>query len=126
MKRHTTPTYCCAMMTENLTNKCDTHKNRDECPDALLSVYSKGEIGLMIHDGSDSYIQINHCPWCGLLIKPREKLVDVTIDIDDTTWVLLAKEAHAKNITINEVVVQILQDYIDSKEAKPKKAKKKR
>jgi hypothetical protein len=40
------------------------------------------------------------------------KMVDIPIDINDDVFLMLAKQAHEKNITINERFVEILQEYV--------------
>ena len=61
-KRH----YCCDTFAYHATFKSDTCASPFACPDTLL-IYNpkKKTYGLIIHDGGESYIQINHCPWCG-------------------------------------------------------------
>ncbi len=57
--------YCClkmayyvSMATKNLLKKDD--------PDIVINFYSKEKkYGLPIHDGGNSYIKIDYCPWCG-------------------------------------------------------------
>ena len=59
--------HCCEMMRSNAEKECtDGCKCRFECPDCLISFNDKsGEYGIIIHDGTHSYIKITHCPWCG-------------------------------------------------------------
>lgn len=42
-----------------------------------------------------------------------EKYETVEIDIPDDVFMELAKAAHEKNITLNELVCQILREYVD-------------
>jgi len=42
----------------------------------------------------------------------KEKLVDIEVDLDDDTFLKLAKEAHNQNITFNQLCVNYLEDYI--------------
>lgn len=44
-----------------------------------------------------------------------DNLVEVEIDIPDDVFMELAKAAHEKNITLNELCCQILQEYVDGK-----------
>jgi len=39
--------------------------------------------------------------------------IDVTDDITDDQFLILAKAAHEKNITFNQYVNQVLKEYID-------------
>lgn len=58
--------YCCDMMQYFMQNKCNIHNNRFECPDCIIDYNEKEkEYGIIIHDGGQSYIRINFCPWCG-------------------------------------------------------------
>jgi hypothetical protein len=59
-------------MDQDLNQKCNQHKNRYDCPDALIAV-NRGEYGLIIHDGGPSYIVINFCPWCGTKYQPTRR-----------------------------------------------------
>jgi hypothetical protein len=63
--------HCCDRMDQDLNQKGNQHKNRYDCPDALI-VVNRGEYGLIIHDGGQSYIAINFCPWCGTKLPPNE------------------------------------------------------
>lgn len=59
-------THCCEMMQSNSTFSCDTCSNEFECPDSLVYYNSKVRTyGIIIHDGGESVISINYCPWCG-------------------------------------------------------------
>lgn len=55
--------YCCDAM-----NNFAGQENEEiyHNPDMLIVYTSKfNEYGLIIHDGGESSIQINYCPWCG-------------------------------------------------------------
>lgn len=41
-----------------------------------------------------------------------EKLVDVEIDLDDSTFLSIAKMAHEKDITFNEMITQIIEEKL--------------
>jgi hypothetical protein len=57
---------CCLMMAHNLdAQKCPQHPDPFDCPDALLARMEDGKLGLIIHDGGRSVVQIKFCPWCG-------------------------------------------------------------
>ncbi len=57
---------CCETMKYHLDFKCDIHKDRFLCADAILYKSGKNKkIGIIIHDGGSSYIEIEFCPWCG-------------------------------------------------------------
>lgn len=59
------PKYCCDMMKEDLTRYCDKCTTRFECPDCLIYKTKDGGYGIIIHDGTESWITIKYCPWCG-------------------------------------------------------------
>jgi hypothetical protein len=58
--------HCCASMVDALHFDCDKHPDPFACPDSLL-IYNDvmNEYGLIIHDGTTSYVLIDRCPWCG-------------------------------------------------------------
>jgi hypothetical protein len=66
-------TYCCKRMDEHLHRKCKLHRNRYDCPDALIAV-SRGKYSLIIHDGGQLGIEINYCPWCGAKLGDKSPL----------------------------------------------------
>jgi hypothetical protein len=45
----------------------------------------------------------------------NDNLVDVQVDLSEDTILKLAMEAHKQNITLNDLCINILQDYIDGK-----------
>jgi hypothetical protein len=54
------------MMASNVTNTCDLHPDRRDCPDCLIDHWpASNRYGIMIHDGGGSVIAIAYCPWCG-------------------------------------------------------------
>jgi hypothetical protein len=58
--------HCCTMMKTNVEQRCDMHPDPFDCVDHL--VYFSEELleyGLIIHDGTTSYIALAYCPWCG-------------------------------------------------------------
>ncbi|MDF9825863.1 hypothetical protein M2475_002231 [Breznakia sp. PF5-3] len=56
---------CCDQMIKILNFECK-EKTLFECPDALIYYNEKfDEYGIIIHDGEESYIKIDYCPWCG-------------------------------------------------------------
>jgi hypothetical protein len=58
--------HCCGAMYDALQFECTDHTDPFACADALI-VYNDilCEYGLIIHDGSASYVLIEKCPWCG-------------------------------------------------------------
>lgn len=46
----------------------------------------------------------------------NEETTTVEIDISDADFLILAKEAHERGITLNDLCVQLLQEYIEGKE----------
>ena len=65
---------CCEAMKYHTENHCGVHDDPFECPDRLvLFDEESGRYGLIIHDGGQSYIQIDYCPWCGRRLLPKTK-----------------------------------------------------
>jgi len=65
--------FCCDEMERKINQKCEFNKSVFECPDNLIWFDSKfNEYGLIIHDGGESYVEINYCPWCGCKL-PKSK-----------------------------------------------------
>jgi hypothetical protein len=64
--------HCCEMMRSNVENTCEQHPDRHDCPDCLIEYHPEaGEYGLIVHDGGQSMIRLDYCPWCGVsLAKP--------------------------------------------------------
>ncbi len=57
---------CCEAMRYYTSNHCPVHNSPFKCPDWLLLYDEKSNIyGIIIHDGGQSYVKINYCPWCG-------------------------------------------------------------
>tara|TARA_Y100000034_G_scaffold121644_2_gene166140 strand:+ start:3797 stop:4420 length:624 start_codon:yes stop_codon:yes gene_type:complete len=56
--------YCCSYLKSHLEAKCAQHDDPWECPDYTL-VNVNGLVGIPVRDGGSSFIQIDHCPWCG-------------------------------------------------------------
>lgn len=50
------------------------------------------------------------------MIDKNEETTTVEIDISDKDFLILAKKAHERGITLNELCVQLLQEYIEGKE----------
>jgi hypothetical protein len=73
--------HCCEMMQDNVENSCPDHPNRHDCADCLIDYWPKSKTyGIMIHDGGESMITIQFCPWCGT------KLPDsIEIEIEPAT-----------------------------------------
>ena len=61
---------CCDRMDYDLSQKCEVHNSRYDCPDALIEKH-KSSYGIIVHDGGSSSIEINFCPWCGASLLPK-------------------------------------------------------
>lgn len=100
--------YCCSKMERSIDIICKLHKNPFNCPDAVIWYDMKyDEYGLIIHDGGESYIEINYCPWCGnklpeskrdLWFDTLEKLgfedpiqQDIPIEFETDDWYIKRK-----------------------------------
>lgn len=58
--------HCCDEMIRAVSASCDAHRDRFDCPDALVSYLAKfDEYGIIVHDGGSSSMSIQFCPWCG-------------------------------------------------------------
>jgi hypothetical protein len=76
LKGHNEPVtqHCCEAMTRQVDWHCDTHADRYDCSDALISFTAKfREYGLIIHDGGTSSIIISYCPWCGARLPESQR-----------------------------------------------------
>jgi hypothetical protein len=53
---------------------CQVHGDPFSCPDSLV-IFNEvmNEYGLIIHDGTASYVLIDHCPWCGTRLPQSER-----------------------------------------------------
>ena len=67
-------------MEYDLNQKCDHHSNRYDCPDALITRV-RGGFGLIIHDGSESFIGIHFCPWCGAKLP---EIGEINLDYEES------------------------------------------
>ena len=66
---------CCKKMEYHTTNHCTIHDNPFDCPDCLVFYDdTRNAYGIIIHDGSESYVEINYCPWCGKRLPRRHKV----------------------------------------------------
>lgn len=69
--------FCCEMMRSNAEQRCEMHPDPFDCPDNLIHWGVKGKelrVGLIIHDGGHSFVQISFCPWCGKRLKQLETM----------------------------------------------------
>lgn len=58
--------HCCQGMEQKANYKCIEHSNPFDCPDNLIYYNEQfNEYGLIIHDGGNSSLHIDYCPWCG-------------------------------------------------------------
>ena len=65
--------HCCEMMNENTNKICEKHNDIFECPEQIIIYNEKfDEYGVIIHDGGQSYLCIEYCPWCGIKL-PQSK-----------------------------------------------------
>jgi hypothetical protein len=67
-------TFCCAGMRDALAFACDQHADPFECGDGIV-VYNEvfDEFGLIVHDGGQSYVLIQHCPWCATRLPESQR-----------------------------------------------------
>lgn len=57
---------CCDDLARAMKLDCDKCRNGFECADVLVH-YSEqhNHYGLIVHDGGESWVKIDFCPWCG-------------------------------------------------------------
>ncbi len=74
--------HCCEMMTFQVRRygQC-AHgcTGEHDCPDCLVCFTTDQSYGLLIHDGSTSFVQIAFCPWCAQRL-PGGQDVDTSAD----------------------------------------------
>lgn len=100
---------CCEMMREQLQlhTRCRLHSDDPHgCVDQILWQASDDSIGLLIHDGGSSFVQIAYCPWCATFLpggewvdmnRPSAERVD---DAEDTDALL--QEHPGRRIDLGE------------------------
>jgi hypothetical protein len=58
--------HCCEDMVREVEQACGQHPNRFDCSDCIVHYSAaRHEYGLIVHDGGESFIRIQFCPWCG-------------------------------------------------------------
>jgi len=62
--------HCCNRMKKQVEYRCDIHPDPFDCPDNLIHFGPRFQddrwgYGIIIHDGTHSYVKIEYCPWCG-------------------------------------------------------------
>ncbi|MBK8474919.1 MAG: hypothetical protein IPL39_01045 [Opitutaceae bacterium] len=66
--------HCCSTMKDAVESACEHHKDRWDCPDALVSYCAKfDEYGIIIHDGGSAVSLITFCPWCGAKLPESKR-----------------------------------------------------
>jgi predicted HicB family RNase H-like nuclease len=70
-------------------------------------------IGKSIIRGTEVHNQIE-----ALISKAKEKKTTITIDIPDDVFITLALMAHEQDITLNQLITNILLEYIEKHENK--------
>ena len=64
--------YCCDQIKKKVEFKCEEHPDPFECADSVIYYSEKLDVyGLIIHDGGNSFITIEHCPFCGKNLEKR-------------------------------------------------------
>ena len=65
---------CCDAMRYHTSNHCAVHSSPFECPDRLVLYDEKSDrYGIIIHDGGQSFVTINYCPWCGSTLRAENE-----------------------------------------------------
>ena len=70
---HDPEAFPCVHIADQITQTCDQHPNRHDCPDTLL-VYEPrfDEFSILIRDGGSSST-IHFCPWCGVKLPDSKR-----------------------------------------------------
>jgi len=63
---HKLADFPCVHIAYHSTKTCEEHDDPWECPDMTLAKISDDEYCIPIRDGGSSFIEITHCPWCGI------------------------------------------------------------
>jgi hypothetical protein len=66
-------------------------------------------------DIADDFIEKANCIFDGVVPDPR---ILVELDLDDATLLQIAKEAHKRDITLNQMIQHILQIFVDNHNSK--------
>lgn len=66
-------------------------------------------------DIADDFLEKANCMFDGVVPDPR---IQVELDLDDTTLLQIAKEAHKRDITLNQMIQHVLQTFIDNHDSK--------
>lgn len=65
---------CCNALEYHSQNHCDIHLDDFECPDCIIHYTEKfDEYGIIIHDGGQSVITIQFCPFCGAKLPDSKR-----------------------------------------------------
>ena len=65
--------FCCNKMDYFVQNHCDIHDNQFECPDCIIYYDDyNSTYGIILHDGGQSFVEIDFCPWCGNRLMTAE------------------------------------------------------
>jgi hypothetical protein len=66
--------YCCDMMTEQIEGHPARGRQRYHDPDVLIQYEPKfDEYGIIVHDGGESCVGIQFCPWCGTRLPESKR-----------------------------------------------------
>lgn len=66
--------HCCARMTGQVNLACALHPDPFDCGDRVVWWSPRfDEYGLIVHDGSGSYLLIERCPWCGAALPASRR-----------------------------------------------------
>lgn len=64
---HDPSRYPCVHIAYYSVGVCTEHTDPFECPDIMIVAnLDRPRFGLPIRDGGSAFIEIRHCPWCGI------------------------------------------------------------
>lgn len=67
---------CCATMRQILRASSPCLLHGLQCPEIILRRVESGAIGIVVHDGGTSVLEIKFCPWCGAACEPMDMELD--------------------------------------------------
>jgi hypothetical protein len=71
---HDPASFPCVHVGNQLTQTCEQHQNRHDCPDILIIYFPRfDEYSIPIRDGGSSSTTIHFCPWCGVKLPDSKR-----------------------------------------------------
>jgi hypothetical protein len=64
----------------------------------------------------DPVENLHKCNFCGKMYTDGEQLTDVEVDLSEDSFLAIAKMAHERRITFNQMCIDLIKDALDRKE----------